>query len=446
MIETKFDRIARSSTRQTLQAIGDLAGRLEVGGCRFGRKVIPSFIKPHFLSRGQTRQLRFILLHLGRILEKIVRVYFEHPELKPIYGISREADKYIRIDPGYSRSVVIARPDAFLNQGRFQFLEFNCDSPAGPGYADVQEEILKGSSIMRELLRQYGWETNHRQSCLIDALLECYREYGGKHRHPQIAIVDWRSVKTHPEFVILRDLLRSRGYPCAIADPRELKMRGGRLTVKGFRIDLVYRRVIFDELMAKRDEVGDFLKAYRLGKVCVVNPLRSRLAANKAVLSIITNPAHEYLFTRTEIAMIARHVPWTRRVIDSRRFYGGKTRYLREFINDHRENLVLKPAESYGGRDVKIGRETSRRAWLQTIVRAIRGSERWVVQEFVPIPEMRVPVRKGKKLHFVKKKININPFLFGGRYGGAMARLSDESVINVSAGGGLIPTISYRTK
>ncbi len=42
------------------------------------------------------------------------------------------------------------------------------------------------------------------------------------------------------------------------------------------------------------------------------------------------------------------------------------------------------------------------------------------------------------------KKININPYAFLGKYSGTVSRYSDSSIINVSHGGGLVPTMCVR--
>ena len=44
------------------------------------------------------------------------------------------------------------------------------------------------------------------------------------------------------------------------------------------------------------------------------------------------------------------------------------------------------------------------------------------------------------------KRFNINPFGIGGRYAGSITRISDRAVINVSAGGGLLPSVIGRHK
>ena len=38
--------------------------------------------------------------------------------------------------------------------------------------------------------------------------------------------------------------------------------------------------------------------------------------------------------------------------------------------------------------------------------------------------------------------VNINPFALNGSYSGTITRVSDSQVINVSAGGGLVPTLT----
>ena len=60
------------------------------------------------------------------------------------------------------------------------------------------------------------------------------------------------------------------------------------------------------------------------------------------------------------------------------------------------------------------------------------------MQEYVEIPEEDFPVF-APELRFEKRKVNLNPYLFGGRYAGSFVRLSTNSVINVSVGGGMAP-------
>ena len=123
--------------------------------------------------------------------------------------------------------------------------------------------------------------------------------------------------------------------------------------------------------------------------------------------------------------------------------YEGNAVFLKKHIVSHKDHLVLKPADSYGGKNVMIGRETDEDTWVNLVRSILMNKEDWVVQRHVTISEMTVPVMNGNGIKMVNKKYNINPFVFAHRYAGSVARLSDQSVINVSAGGGLVPVINY---
>ena len=63
-----------------------------------------------------------------------------------------------------------------------------------------------------------------------------------------------------------------------------------------------------------------------------------------------------------------------------------------------------------------------------------------MLQERVEIPEEPFPVLDGQGLRFEPFKVNANPFYVAGREVGAVTRGSRSAVINVSAGGGSVPT------
>ena len=67
-----------------------------------------------------------------------------------------------------------------------------------------------------------------------------------------------------------------------------------------------------------------------------------------------------------------------------------------------------------------------------------------MVQEYVPVPEEMFPTVQDGHVQMRLKRFNINPFGIGGRYAGMITRISDQAVINVSAGGGLLPSVVGR--
>jgi hypothetical protein len=104
---------------------------------------------------------------------------------------------------------------------------------------------------------------------------------------------------------------------------------------------------------------------------------------------------------------------------------------------------VLKPASEYGGHGVALGIETDQAEWDRIIATHAERSD-FVVQEYVPVPEEMFPTVEGGHVQMRLKRFNINPFGIGGRYAGTITRISDQAVINVSAGGGLLPSVVGR--
>ena len=443
-INQQFNDLVLSHPQEAQETFAALLGDMESADCKFADKLIPTFLKPIFISREQARRIEDILFHVMSVLEKITRLYFSHPQLKDFFQVRTREAELMEVDPGYRRTVLISRPDSFFVDGTLRFVEFNCDSPAGAGYTDTEEYLMQGRFPFNLLAKRYAFASPRRMSGLAETLLSAYKEFAGPGACPRIAIVDWDNVRTVNEFRIIQAHLKKKGLEVVIADPRALRRRGNRLFYKDFEIDLIYRRVIFRELMEHYDEVQDMLTAYRDGAVCVVNPLRSRLASNKAILGIMTNlKEFREFFTDDERAVIQKHVPWTRRVMDIQTHYDDNPVFLRKHIKSHRTHLVLKPADSYGGKNVVIGCECGQSDWDALVERILSNSEDWVVQRYVPINQIEVPVMARDAFGLEVKKFNVNPFVFNGHYCGSVARFSDRSVINVSAGGGLVPVMEY---
>ena len=195
--------------------------------------------------------------------------------------------------------------------------------------------------------------------------------------------------------------------------------------------------MITSELLARRDEAGPFLAAYRNRAACFANSFRSRLADNKVIFSLLSDPELAHHFSERERAVAAATIPWTRPVAEGPTLVDGREVDLVEYLRASREELVLKPNSDYGGRDVTIGAEASPSEWDDAIARALAGD--WVVQRRVAIPEELFPVVSEQGLTFEPRKVNINPFALGGSYGGCVSRLSTQSIINVRVGGGAVP-------
>jgi uncharacterized circularly permuted ATP-grasp superfamily protein len=169
------------------------------------------------------------------------------------------------------------------------------------------------------------------------------------------------------------------------------------------------------------------------------------VANNKKLFALLSDPRFAHLVEPREAEVIAATIPWTRILRPGRATYGQWVVDLLEFVSDNRARLVLKPASEYGGHDVWLGIETEQAEWDRIIERHAEEGD-FVVQEYVPVPEEMFPAVEDGHVHMRLKRFNINPFGIGGRYAGMITRISDRAVINVSAGGGLLPSVVGRHK
>jgi len=76
-----------------------------------------------------------------------------------------------------------------------------------------------------------------------------------------------------------------------------LECENGRLRCGSFPIDLVYKRVIINELLAACIDSHPLIRAYRAGDVCLVNSFRCKLVHKKAVFELQTDEANAGWFT-----------------------------------------------------------------------------------------------------------------------------------------------------
>ena len=116
---------------------------------------------------------------------------------------------------------------------------------------------------------------------------------------------------------------------------------------------------------------------------------------------------------------------------------------LPRFIRDHRERLVLKPNDEYGGKGVFIGPETDEARWEKALAEALDSS--YVVQEKVELARETFP-ELGPALRLRDLVVDLDPFLFNGEVEGFLTRLSGSSLANVTSGGGQVPGFLVETR
>jgi uncharacterized circularly permuted ATP-grasp superfamily protein len=177
------------------------------------------------------------------------------------------------------------------------------------------------------------------------------------------------------------------------------------------------------------------IRAVRERAVCMANGFRCKILHKKASLAVLSDEANAHLFSAEERAAIDAHVPWTRTVIERKTHFEGREVDLVPFMRDHRERLVLKPNDDYGGAGIVLGWTVDDAEWEQALTRAL--AEPYIVQERVPIPTEPYPSLAGGRVHVIDRMIDTAPFVSYGAFAdGLLTRLSTAALLNVTAGGG----------
>ena len=408
----------------------------------YAGSTIPFVLMPHFVSPGQLRRVRRAVHSLSAVLDRFCDAYAGDGRLREELALSSREDALIRLDPGFSRPLRICRLDAFLQGYEVKFLEFNADSPAGIGYTDVLAEGLREAIDLPRVNSEFETAYTPMLPLLIETLTGAYSELRGDRRDlpetPRLALVDVAGSPSVPEFRIICAAAKAAGIEALWGTVEDVAYDGSLLRVHDQPVHLVYRRALLEELPE-----GDLVAAARDRRAAVVNPFRARVANNKKLFALLGDERFAHLVRDPERQVIEDTIPWTRVLGPGRTSYGDWVVDLLQFVSDNRERLVLKPASDYGGHGVSLGMETDQSRWDRLIEEHADEGD-YVVQEYVPVPEEMFPTVEDGHVQMRLKRFNINPFGIGGSYAGMITRISDRAVVNVSAGGGLLPSVVGR--
>ena len=417
-----------------------LDDQLRRRGLFFGDRALCTVLRPRFLSAAQ---YRFLQRRGALILDAFLTAYRAAIADESVLAQFKLADwecALIHHDPGFRDPSPVSRLDAFFvgESGGLRFTEYNAETPAGGAYNDVLTEAFYGLPIVREFLKHWDLRPLPARHNVLHALLDAYRQWSGTRALPRIAIVDWAEVPTRNEFLLFQDYFARQGIDCVIADPREMEYTDGRLIADGKRVDLIYKRVLISELVQREGVDHVVIRAVRDGAVCMVNPLRCKILHKKASLAVLSDERNNSLFSEEEREAIDAHIPWTR-VVEERTTSvpggQGANADLLPFIAAHRDSLVLKPNDEYGGKGIVLGWEVDQSGWEEAIRAAL--AEPYIVQQRVALPSEPYPSFVDGKVHVVDRMVDTAPYAAYGSYvDGCLSRLSTAALLNVTAGGG----------
>jgi hypothetical protein len=438
---SEWHALLRPEEELTPRFTAAMAGAMRERKLTFGTRVHCPFLRPFFLSPADEGRIAAAAETIAALGERVVREAFASDDLYEQLGMTEPEDALVDIEPGYQTASTASRLDAFLLPDSLRFAEYNAESPAGIGYTQRLCELFESTPMMARFKERHPVRHYKVIDGMLAALMGSYREWGGTARPPTIAIVDWREVPTWTEFEILRDAFVAAGVPTIVCDPRELLYSSGTLTAQGSRIDLVYRRVLVNDVVARPAECKALVDACAARAVCMANSFRCKLAHKKAFFAILTDPAHASLFSDADRRVIRAHVPWTRVLDDAETTKDEWRGDLLELVRRERERMVLKPNDEYGGTGVTLGWETPEGQWVEKIDVALDDPYgTWIVQERIPVRREIFPQFDATgRVSMNDMLVDFAPYMFRGKIGGYLTRLSGSGLANVTSGGGQVP-------
>ena len=414
-----------------------LEEQLRRRGLMFGDRPLCTVLRPRFLTAAQYDQIRQRVAVLMRAFGTAYEAALADAAVRAQFRLAEWEEQMLSVDPGFEQPSPHSRLDAFLADatGAMALTEYNAETPAGAGYNDALTDAFLDLPVMRAFARRVDLQPVYARHGVLHVLLDAWRQFSGSWRRPSIAIVDWPDVPTRSEFVLLQGYFEEMGFPTFIADPRELDYRGGRLYAGGAAVDLVYKRVLLHELVARGGLDQPLVRAVRDRAVCMVNPFRCKILHKKASLAVLSDERNAHCFGPSEQSAIRAHVPWTRVVEERRTLHEERDVDLVPFVAEHRERFVLKPNDDYGGAGIVLGWQSDAATWARAIRDALATP--YIVQERVTIGSEPYPSLVEGHVEIVDRMIDTAPFVCYGTHAvGCLTRLSTAALLNVTAGGG----------
>ncbi|MGI9644149.1 MAG: circularly permuted type 2 ATP-grasp protein [Ilumatobacteraceae bacterium] len=197
------------------------------------------------------------------------------------------------------------------------------------------------------------------------------------------------------------------------------------------RVDVIYRRIddlFLDPEVFREDSalgVPGLMRAWKAGNVGIANAPGAGVADDKCVYAWVPDMVRYYLGEEPGI----RNVPTHRCMYDDER----------EYVLDHIEELVLKPANESGGYGIVIGDRATPEELDEARRNVLDDPRNWVAQPILDLSTAPTLVEEGLR----PRHLDLRPFILTGEHSyvtpGGLTRVAlreGSLVVNSSQGGG----------
>src|ERR1700676_152562 len=324
----RYHKILEGDHYKDLSWAHDLQERMKAHKLAIGGRPGSPVLRPHFITRRQYTGLGKAVEAFSSALERIEKMGVGSPAMLSRMELLPAEKMLAAVDPGYSFLSVTSLIETHLNNGTLRFARHIPDTPTGVAYGEALSDMFYDTAPVKELRKRYRLEKLPGTKYLLQAVLKTYKEWGGKTKRPNIAILEFRQpfqTSESGENGLLAEMFRREGHLVEVVSPDQIEYRNGVLKRGEFAIDLIFRRIKVQEFLTRFDLTHPLLRAYQERAVCVVNSFRSELAQKKAIFDLLTDEEITAGFPASERRAIKEFVPWTRVVNETKPKYGKNT-------------------------------------------------------------------------------------------------------------------------
>lgn len=227
-----------------------------------------------------------------------------------------------------------------------------------------------------------------------------------------------------------RELALRTGTDTPLVACEAFSYRNGRLYAAGREVKSVYSWLSDNDVYQGQATMQPLLHALQDGAAQLVMSPLAPLFANKGVFAELWQMHESRQLSQEQSLFLKTYVPFTQWLDEADS----------EWVRTQRAQLVIKPADGYGGLGVAVGAEYSHHAWCQLIeeqLKSIDGSRHVVQKLTLPVCQPVAVCRWDGSHGWDDSRVVWGAFVQGGEYLGAYARSkpgSDSLVINQGNG------------
>jgi len=443
----RYHKILEGDQFKDLSWAHELQERMKAKNLAVAGRPVSPVLRPHFITRRQYQNLVKAVESFSSAIERIENMAIGSPALLSRMELLPAEKMLAAVDPGYPFLSVTSLIDTHLNNGTLRFARYIPDTPTGVAYGDALSDIFYDAAPVKQFRKRYHLEKLPGTKHLLQAILRAYKEWGGKTKKPNVAILEFRQpfqTTESGENALIASLFRKDGLAVEVVSPDQLEYRNNVLRKGEFAIDLIFRRIKVQEFLLRFDLTHPLLRAYREHAVCVVNNFRSELAQKKAIFDLLTDESITADFPASDRRAIKELVPWTRVVHETKTKYKNRTVDLPDFILHNKQKLILTPNDDGVDQHSFRGSETDSVAWEKALRSALRSP--YVVQEVVEPVIDTFPVLQYGHLAMQKMNVDVHPHSYLGKVQGCSSWLTAVGPSGFSTMSGVAPTFILEPK